>query len=121
MLDHLEHIAAVVGMERVGVGHDNLVHPDESHFRVNDRIGFATGTSGLEGLMPAEALPGPERWASYHLARLEGFEGISGWPNLTRGLVARGYTDAEIEGVLGGNWLRLFASFWDVDDTDVAA
>jgi len=113
MLDHLAHIAGIVGINHIGIGHDNFVHPDASHFRTNDRIGFATGTSGLEDLMPAESLPGADRWAQYHLARLEGFDGIAGWPNLTRGLVARGYADAEIEGILGGNWLRFLAPFWD--------
>ena len=113
MLDHLEHMAGIVGIDRIGVGHDNFVHPDESHFRTNDRIGFATGTSGLEDLMPAGALPSAERWASYHLARLEGFDGIAGWPNLTRGLVARGYSDDEITGVLGANWLRFLAPLLD--------
>jgi len=29
-------------------------------------------------------------------------------PNITRGLVARGYTDEDIEKILGGNNLRVF-------------
>ncbi len=33
-------------------------------------------------------------------------------PNFTRGLVARGYSDPEIEGILGGNFLRLFKKVW---------
>jgi membrane dipeptidase len=28
--------------------------------------------------------------------------------NITKGLVARGYSDAEIRKILGGNWLRVF-------------
>ena len=117
MFEHMEYIADLVGIDRVGVGHDNFVHPNADHFRANDRIGFATGTEGLEKLMPADELPSPERWSSYHQARLAGFAGIAEWPNWTRGLVARGYTDAEIEGVLGQNWLRLFASLWDDADS----
>jgi creatinine amidohydrolase len=30
------------------------------------------------------------------------------WPNLTRALVARGYSDDEVAGLLGGNFLRVF-------------
>ena len=36
----------------------------------------------------------------------------SEWPNVTRGLVARGYNDEDIAKVLGGNWLRLFKEVW---------
>ncbi|MBI4551140.1 MAG: membrane dipeptidase [Candidatus Latescibacteria bacterium] len=39
-------------------------------------------------------------------------EHISLMPNLTRGLVKRGYTDEEIEKVLSGNLLRLFRQVW---------
>ena len=28
---------------------------------------------------------------------------------ITKGLVARGYSDAEVGKVLGGNWLRVFS------------
>jgi membrane dipeptidase len=32
---------------------------------------------------------------------------------LTRGLVARGYDDGEIRGILGENFLRVFEQVWD--------
>jgi membrane dipeptidase len=34
-------------------------------------------------------------------------------PNVTRGLVARGYSDEEIKKILGGNILRVFAKVVD--------
>jgi len=33
--------------------------------------------------------------------------------NLTRGLVARGYTDEEVRSIMGGNLLRVFESVWE--------
>jgi microsomal dipeptidase-like Zn-dependent dipeptidase len=30
------------------------------------------------------------------------------WPNITRGLVSRGYKDDEIKGIIGDNFLRIF-------------
>ncbi len=39
---------------------------------------------------------------------VEGMETFQDWPNVTRGLVSRGYSDREIEGILGGNFLRYF-------------
>ena len=32
--------------------------------------------------------------------------------NVTVGLVARGWTEAEIGKVLGGNWLRVYEQVW---------
>jgi membrane dipeptidase len=33
-------------------------------------------------------------------------------PNVTEGLLARGYSDADVRAILGENWLRLFESVW---------
>lgn len=35
------------------------------------------------------------------------------WPNLTIGLVSRGYSDHDIEKIIGGNWLRLYREVLD--------
>lgn len=37
-----------------------------------------------------------------------GLEDIRGLPNLTSALIDLGFTDAELRGILGGNWLRVF-------------
>ena len=37
----------------------------------------------------------------------DSFEDLSKLPNLTRGLVARGYDDESIAKILGENWLRV--------------
>jgi len=37
----------------------------------------------------------------------EGMENHSGYPNPTRGLVAKGYSDEDIRKVMGGNHIRL--------------
>ena len=42
-------------------------------------------------------------WSDGHL----GMENNSGYVNLTRGLVAKGYQDDAIKKVMGGNFLRL--------------
>ena len=113
MLDHLDHVVGLVGVDHVGIGHDNFVHPGAEHFRTNERIGLATGREALVGKMPEAALMSEARWAEYSRARLAGFEDIAGWPNLTRGLVERRYGDGEIAAILGGNWMRLFARVWE--------
>jgi microsomal dipeptidase-like Zn-dependent dipeptidase len=42
----------------------------------------------------------------------EGLEDISRLSNFTRGLVSRGYTDDEIRGILGENFLRVFRNIY---------
>ena len=37
----------------------------------------------------------------------KGLDDASKLPNLTKALVARGYSDQEIKGILGGNFLRM--------------
>ena len=41
-----------------------------------------------------------------------GYGWLEHMPNFTMGLVARGYSDKEIKGILGGNWVRLFKRVW---------
>lgn len=44
--------------------------------------------------------------------RVEGLEDVSKLPNLTAGLVARGYREEDIKKILGGNALRVFKQVW---------
>jgi membrane dipeptidase len=39
---------------------------------------------------------------------LVGFDDYRDFPNITRGLVKRGYSDQQIKGILGENFLRVF-------------
>jgi membrane dipeptidase len=41
-----------------------------------------------------------------------GFQSMAELPNLTAGLVARGYSDETILKILGGNYLRIFEQVW---------
>jgi len=42
----------------------------------------------------------------------KGLEDVSKLPNLTKALVARGYSEKEIEKILGGNFLRIITKVW---------
>lgn len=42
-----------------------------------------------------------------------GLDHLTAWPNMTRGLVKRGYSDEDILKILGGNMLRVYAQVWD--------
>ena len=40
------------------------------------------------------------------------FANISELPNVTAGLRERGWSEAEIDQALGGNWLRVYEQVW---------
>jgi membrane dipeptidase len=94
VLDHLEHIIQLVGPEHAAIGTD-----------------WPLG-------IPARAVREfVEAWAPAHGFRAEhnitvdnvvGFDDYRDFPNFTRGLVARGYADDDIRGILGENFLRVF-------------
>lgn len=94
VLDHIEYVIRLVGVDHVGIGTDwpmsdvlwSLVYFKEN---IAPKLGFAKGDG-----------PSTETVA--------GLEKYSYFINFTRGLVARGYTDEEIAKIMGGNWLRVF-------------
>ena len=69
VLDHIDHIVKLVGVDYVGFGSDYM---------------------GMKK------------------SKIKGLEDITKFPNITKGLLSRGYAREEIEKILGGNFLRVF-------------
>jgi membrane dipeptidase len=94
VLDHIDYIINLVGVDHVGIGTDwpmsdvtwSLIYFKEN---IAPKLGFAKGN-------------GPSTES------IIGFEKYSYFINFTRGLIARGYSDTEIQKIIGGNWLRVF-------------
>jgi membrane dipeptidase len=93
-LDHVDYVADLVGWPHVAVGTDWPLHRPKAILRrlgeLDTRIGFG----------PEDRIDWP--------TNLIGFDDYRDMPNLTRGLVNRGYTDEQIAGILGLNFLRVF-------------
>ncbi len=99
VLNHYDHVAKLVGVEHLGTGSD----------------------IGLDGY---DALPEPIRKklhasykASYAFRSKDDIEGLDHPQrtfDLTEGLIRRGYSDAQIEGILGGNFKRVLAQIWNM-------
>ncbi|MDA4847857.1 dipeptidase [Hoeflea poritis] len=93
-LDHVEHVANLIGVEHVGIGTDwPLQSPDWGMARLRDWL-YGLGFSSSDGFDAPSTL--------------RGFDDYRDLPNITRGLVARGFSDRAVKGILGENFLRVF-------------
>jgi membrane dipeptidase len=94
MLDHIDYVSELVGWRHVGIGTDWPLQAA----RVT-----------LEAVyMPLMMEMGFRPEHNLSIANLVGFDDYRDCPNITRGLVSRGYDDEQIRAILGENFLRVF-------------
>ena len=91
VMNHVDYMTNLIGVDHVGVGLDNLFGDHVELHRRSDGSLFTLKHINQE-------LNAPFMW---------GIESPEEWPNITRGLVSRGYSDQEIKKILGGNALNL--------------
>jgi len=91
VMNHVDYITNLIGVDHVGIGLDNLFGDHVELHRRSDGSLFTLKRINQE-------LNAPFMW---------GIESPEEWPNITRGLVSRGYSDQEIEKILGKNALTL--------------
>jgi membrane dipeptidase len=101
VLDHFDHVAKLVGVEHLAVGSDL------------DIVGNPNPIGG--GFNPS-GQPNFERY-KYHAdpdgrITVKGLDHPRRMFDLTEGLARRGYGDADIAGVLGGNAVRVLGDIW---------
>lgn len=99
-----------------------LVSKEPDKCTLDDLLNFIDYVSDLVGVNHVGiGLDFAEGWAEYPPTRMnlikidkriytwpKGIETVTRFPNIARGLVARGYSDNEINKVLGQNFLRVF-------------
>ena len=93
-LDHMDYIVNLVGWEHAAVGTDWPLPIPNSVLRkivgsYTEKVGFPKDDTD-------------------RTINAIGFDDYRDFPNITRGLVKRGYTDEQIKGILGENFLRVF-------------
>jgi membrane dipeptidase len=98
-LDHYDHVATLVGREHLGIGSDIDLHgyddmPPEDYKRL--KAGYK-GSYAFRDKIDIEGVDHPKRVY-----------------DLTEGLVRRKYSDADIRGILGGNFKRVLTDIWTV-------
>jgi len=97
IVDHIDHVVKLVGIEHVGVGSDADLHGYD-----------ALPASILDRMKASE---GP-KYQFRDKVDIEGFNHPQKMFDLTEVLIRRGYTDSQIEMILGGNWRRLLSEVW---------
>ena len=102
VLDHFDYVRKLVGVEYLAVGSDL------------DVVGNGN-TIGGSGKGP-EAQPNFDRYR-YHVEKPQrvattGLDHPKRIFDLTEGLIARGYSDADIKMILGGNAVRVLGKIW---------
>jgi membrane dipeptidase len=91
LLDHVDYLVQVMGVDHVGLGLDFATENEDDY----EYFGYKP-----------EFYPRPP-WI--YPAGIDGFSAI---PNVTRGLVERGYGDEDVRKIVGGNFLRVFRTVW---------
>jgi membrane dipeptidase len=94
-LDHIDYIANLVGWRHVAIGTDWPLQAPQGVLQAT----FGAVTQSV-GFRPQDRLDLTQP--------LIGFADARDLPNVTRGLVKRGYDDEQIRGILGANALRVF-------------
>lgn len=97
VLDHFDHVRKLVGPEFLGVGSDIDLFGYDA-MPENERKALHAGYKSVYAFREKDDIEGLN-----HPRRMF---------NLTEGLIRRGYTDAEIQGILGGNFRRVLGVIW---------
>ena len=92
LIDHIDYIANMVGVEHVGIGLDQVEGRPKEEFH-------------LTKILETPQVYGEWPW---HFA----VETVSDFPKITERLLARGYSPSETKNILGANFLRVFERVW---------
>ncbi|HUJ15469.1 MAG TPA: membrane dipeptidase [Thermoanaerobaculia bacterium] len=100
-LDHIDHVAKLVGVEHVGIGSDESLETE-------DAMPLEWRRKRLEGADPKYHV---HTDAQYRIA-IEGIDHPQRTFDIAEGLVRRGYSDGDIRLILGGNFARALGEIW---------
>lgn len=91
-LDQIDYVRRLVGADHVGVAADN-VEAEDIAIPISDNLS-------------------PEAYSRTPWFYAKGFESIAEYPNVTKGLLDRGWSPADVCKVIGENWLRVYEKAW---------
>ncbi|MFX1286843.1 MAG: dipeptidase, partial [Promethearchaeota archaeon] len=92
-LNHIDYIVDLVGVDHVMIGLDNVFGDQVGHHREMDKKSVSRNLK-----RGGRALAAPY---------IFGLEAPDEWENIVRGLVKHGYSDSEIQKIIGKNALKI--------------
>jgi membrane dipeptidase len=97
IVDHIDHVVKVAGIDFVGIGSDSDLNGyDDLPAEIVERLKAANKSS----------------YGFRDKSDTDGFDHPRKIFDLTEVLTRRGYSDANIQAILGGNFRRLMAEVW---------
>ncbi len=103
-IDHIVYMSDLVGTDHVGLGIDyfdgQVPVAEPGYMEKYYESLIASGTWSAENYPPPP----------YYYP--EGIETPQGFPNLTKRLLERGFTEEDTKKIMGGNWVRVFREVW---------
>lgn len=102
VLDHFDHVAKLIGPEHLGVGSDI------------DLDGYDAMPADQRARLRAhyKDRSGKDLYSFREKDDVEGLDHPQRMFDLTEGLIRRKYTNEQIRGILGGNFLRVLRTIW---------
>ena len=102
LLNHMDYMAELVGIDHIGIGID-FEYIDESMQATSlAHYNYFVKTGQWN---PKDYPPPPYYYP-------QGLDDPRYFPNLTKALLERGYSEAETKQVLGGNFMRVYSQIW---------
>ena len=99
-IDAMAHVIALVGEDHVGLGCDfSLDHARPGPYQV-----YASRDKGYARNLT--------EFATAKISKPRGIQRIHEIPHITAAMLRRGWDEATVLKLLGGNWLRLFETVW---------
>jgi membrane dipeptidase len=108
-LDHIDYVAKTFGTDHVTIGTDRPYtsqYMPEANQKVKSR---GSQRNRWEALWPADDPVKSPEWQQTHQIQSLTW---TNWPLFTVGLVQRGYSDSDIQKIIGGNILRVAKTVW---------
>ena len=102
LLKHVDYIADLVGIDHVGLGLDFEYIGESMQEASRAHYDYFVKTGQWD---PKDYPPPP-----YYYPR--GLDDPRCFPNLTKALLERGYSEAEVKKALGGNFMRVYSQIW---------
>ena len=96
LADHIDYLVNLIGVDHVGLGSDMNENFDALPVKSNFAEVYGWMMEGVR-----------------NMTEPVGFGSVDDYPNLTRVLVKRGYSDSDILKILGENYMRVAKQVWD--------